>query len=253
MENSTPKRERIPAKKARIIDITNGKFFPGSRETMQSAYVITPFGEKLSRINILATITEKFSSENSKYSSITVDDTTNTIRAKVFGADTQMFENVKKGDAVVIIGKVKEYQTEIYISAEFIRHIPRQQSNYENLRRLELLNNLNEKKKIIDNLRKFKNRMSEEALKKYAEDNDFGDDVLEIVMEGKDIDYKPQILEIISQLDTDSTGVEIMKIFEQAKEVENLPDIIIEQTVDQLLSEGYLFEPNPGKFKIIRE
>jgi len=246
-------QKRIPAKKARIVDITSGKFFPANAQAMKPAYVITQFGEKLSRINILATITEKFTSEQGNYASVTIDDTTNAIRAKVFGADTQLFDNLNKGDAVVIIGKVKEYQTEIYVATESARKIPQQQSNYENLRRLELLNNLNEQKKIIDNLRTLKNRMSEEALKKYAEDNGLSEDILEVVMKESEVDYKPQLLKIISQLDTAGSGVEIMKIFEQVKEVANLPDIVIEQTVDQLLSDGYIFEPLAGKFRVIKD
>ncbi len=236
--------KRLIAKKVQISDITNGNYFAGRREGMEPSYVITPLGEKLSRINIIATITDKFLSEDSNYSSITIDDSTDVIRAKAFREDVKIFKGLQKGELVIVIGKIKEYQNEVYINAEIARAV---EPNYEALRRLEILNQINERKKLIDNLRKIKARMTDENLKEYAKKMGIEKEALEVIFEKKEPDYKPKILEIIASLD-DGSGVEIVKLFELSK----LPDNVIERTVDELLADGYLFEPSVGKFRAIK-
>ena len=52
--------QRLTAKKVQISDIVNGKYFPGNKEEMKPSYVITPFGQKISRVNLVATVTDKF-------------------------------------------------------------------------------------------------------------------------------------------------------------------------------------------------
>jgi len=233
--------KRLTAKKVRISDIVNGKYFPGNREHMRPSFVITPFGEKISRVNIIATITDSFISDDSNYASITIDDNSDAIRAKAFREDVKMFEGLQRGELVIVIGKVKEYQNEVYINAEVVRAV---EPNYETSRRLEILEQLNERKKSIDNLRKIKSRLAEEDLKEYAKKLGLAEEALEVVFEKKEPDYKPKILDVIASLD-DGTGVEIVKLFEISK----LPDNVIERAVDELLAEGYLYEPSPGKFR----
>lgn len=233
--------KRLITKKVRISDITNGKYFPGSREHMQPSFVITPLGEKVSRVNIIATVTDQFTSDDGNYASITMDDSTDAIRAKAFRADVKILEGLQKGGLVLVIGKVKEYQNEIYINAEVARVV---EPNYETLRMLELLERLDERKKLIDGLRKVKSHLAEEDLKEYAKKMGIEEEALEVIFEKKEPDYKPKILEVIASLD-DGSGVEIMKIFEISK----LPDNVLERAVDELLAEGYLYEPTPGKLK----
>lgn len=248
--------KRMVAKKVRICDITNGKYASGSRESREPSYVITPLGEKVSRLNVIATVTDKFASEDGNYSSITIDDGTDAIRAKAFGEDAEIFEPLKKGELVVVVGKVKEYQNEIYVNAEIARAV---EPNYEALRRLELLEQISERKKIVDNLRKIKSRMEETAeteadkaaansqLKEYAKKMGIEEEALEVILESREPDYKPALLDIISSLD-EGSGVEILKIFEISK----LPESVIERAIDELLREGEIFEPSPGKFRVIK-
>jgi len=81
----------------------NGKYVKD--EGMNPSYVISPLGMKLSRVRILSFITDKFVSPDKKFGSITLDDGTETIRAKVFRA-VSMIEGLDKGDMVDVIGKV---------------------------------------------------------------------------------------------------------------------------------------------------
>jgi len=238
--------KRYVAKKVRIADITNGKYFPGSREGedgYKASYVVTPYGEKISRANVVATITEKFVSEENNYATITVDDGTDAIRAKAFGEDVKLFGSFESGNLVIVVGKVKEYQGEVYINAEVIRVV---ETNYQTLRRLEILEELNKRKALVENLRKMQRHFSEEDLKEYAKRMGIDEEVLDVVLEKKELDYKPKVLEIIDGLD-DGNGVEIAKLFDILK----LPDIVVERTIDELIADGSIYEPLPGKFKKI--
>jgi hypothetical protein len=123
--------------------------------------------------------------------------------------------------------------------------------NFESLRKIEILNEIVEQKKAVDEIKDLLDKMSEEELKEYVKDK-FGmdEETLNVVRENlrvaKEIDYKPKILELIKSLD-EGNGVEIVKIFELSK----LPENVIESAVNELLAKGLLFEPMPAVLRVV--
>jgi RPA family protein len=244
-------KKRIVAKKVRISDIVKGKFFAGDMELMRPNTIITPLGQSVSRVNILASITDKFVNEDASYGSITLDDGTAAIRVKVFRDDMDLIKNVDRGSTVAAIGKLKEYNGEIYVTGEIVK--PIEDKNYESMRKLEILHETMDQKKIVDEIKGLAEQVPEEELAGYVKNN-FGvdQDALKVVLENarkeneKKIDYKPKMLELIGSID-DGNGVEIRKILEMS----DLPENIIENTINDLLGDGVLFEPRPGVLKRI--
>jgi RPA family protein len=237
--------KRLPAKKVRIFDIINGKYFHGSKEEMRASYVITSLGERISRVNLIGSVTEKFLSEDGSYSSITIDDGSEAIRVKAFKEDVNLLGNIETGDLILVVGKVKEYNGEIYINVEIVKKTT--DKNLESLRRLEIIEKVVDQKKIAEELKGLATQVSEEELKSYADEKYLIDEEsLKAILESKklEVDYKPKILEVIGSLDT-GEGVEIGKMFE----VLDLPENVIENTLDELLNQGFIFEPFPGKIK----
>jgi RPA family protein len=149
---------RLPAKKVRIVDLINGKFFPGSKEGMKPSFLITQQAEKVSRVNIVASVTEKFLSENENYGTLTLDDGSEAIRAKVFREKVNLIKEIEPGDIVLVIGKLKEYLGELYINIELAKKVD---VNYENYRKLEILNNIIERNEIIKEIKKFTEKARE--------------------------------------------------------------------------------------------
>lgn len=239
--------ERQVAKKARIQDIVNGKFVPGSRGSGEGEFVpsvvINQWGEKISRVNLIATVTEKFKNPEGTFASLTVDDGTGAIQARVFGEDVGMFDELKKGDLVLLIGRMKEYQGSIYVQAEIVN---RSSIENETLRRLELLEHLYDRKNFVENIRNMAKHLSIEELREHAKRVEIDDQSLEAILEEKEVDYKPQILKFMESLD-DGDGVEVSKLFGML----TLPDNVVERAIDDLLNEGSIYEPFPGKFKPI--
>jgi RPA family protein len=236
---------RLPAKKLRISDIANGKYFPGSKEEMKASYLITPLGERVSRVNLIATVTEKFLSDDKNYSTATIDDGTGSIRVKTFKEGVELLEGINAGDMILAIGKVKEYNGEVYINGEIVKKVF--DRNLESLRKLEILSQSMQQKRIAGEIRNLANQMSEEELRQYAREKyDMDEESLQVVLESRklEIDYKPKILEVIDTLDT-GEGVEVGKLFE----VLDLPEHVIENAVNELLGEGSIYEPIVGKLR----
>jgi len=232
---------RQPAKKVRISDVVDGKFFYGNRDGTKPSYIITSIGMKVSRVNLVGVVIDKFVSEDGNYAFLTIEDGTESIRAKVFKEKVGLIDGIEKGDTVLVIGKVKEYNGEKYINLELVRKVD---VNYEVLRKLELAKELENWRNFTERVRNDLKEMSEEEVKKKYE---LDDDMLQAIRGSKlEPDYKQKLLDIISKLD-EGDGIEISKLFE----VVSLPESTVEKILDELISEGSLYQPTPSKLKKI--
>lgn len=236
--------KRMPAVKVRIKDIVMGKFFFGNAEELKPAYVITRFGQKVCRVNILATVVDKFVNEAETYATISLDDGTEAIRAKLFRERVRLAKEIEVGDLVIVIGKLKQFNSEIYVNAEIVRKVS--DPNYEMYRKLEILRELRNLGELVKKVKELKDKLTEdefrEELKRIGLDEESARVIIE--SEREEVDYKPTVLELIEKLD-EGDGVEISKLFE----VLSLPEEVVESVITDLLASGYLYEPEPGKFK----
>ncbi|MBI2674897.1 MAG: hypothetical protein HYX24_00435 [Candidatus Aenigmarchaeota archaeon] len=199
---------RMPALKVRIADIMSGKWV--RMEGMQASYIQTPSGLKISRARTLSTVVGKFTSEDGSFTSITLDDGTETIRGKVFQG-SPLLARVEQGDIVDAIGKVKEYNGEIYLNMESASRIS--DPNMELLRRLELLS----RPKI--EAKEDKEAADKERLRKV----------------------------ILDLLKANPEGTTFEEIVKETKENE----AALEPILDEMLNEGICYEPTPGKIRKI--
>lgn len=239
-------KKRLTAIKTRIKPITTGKFV--KHEGFNPSYVITNLGLKISRARILATVVDKFISESGKFSSMTVDDGSDTIRAKAF--NSFILNSVNVGDIVDVIGKVREYQEEIYILPEVIKKLD---SNWELLRELEIRKSEEDLKKKKDLILEYQKQSSDlEELKNVMADRfNIPSDVVEAVVQSQeevveDTSKKASdtVLNLISELDS-GDGCEYSALMEAS----GLAEDVLDSIINDLLSEGTCFEPRPGRIK----
>jgi RPA family protein len=129
-------RERMTAVRASISDITNGSFSDDD-----GPHVVSPFGVELRRVVIVGFVVNKFyragdETGKKRFESITVDDGTDTIGVKVWGEeDASMLEGVKENILALVIGKVRQYNEEIYLIPEIVRELT--DPNYMSLHLME--------------------------------------------------------------------------------------------------------------------
>lgn len=236
----------MTAIKTKIKSLVNGTFV--KREGFESNYVLSADGMRLSRVRILATVVDKFISDDRRFASITLDDGYDTVRARVFTA-VSMFDDVQHGDIIDLFGKVREYDGEIYVMPELIAKI--NDPNLEILRELELRKQEEEMQAKIKQIFAYQKQVSDlEELKKLVSTN-LGipeEDVetltkseQETVEESKD---KEKILELIGSLDK-GDGCEYAELLETA----GMPEDVVDSMINELLTDGDCFEPRPGKIK----
>jgi hypothetical protein len=89
--------------------------------------------KKVVRLNIFGSVVDKFTSE--AYATIVLDDSSGSVRLRVWADDLYMFENIEVGDLVFIVGRWAEYKEEKYVRPEVVRKIS---IDWALLRRLEL-------------------------------------------------------------------------------------------------------------------
>ena len=104
-----------------IKDLFNGQFIEKTSE-LDSCSVLYN-NKKMSRVHIIATVTQKFESEDMTYSSVTIDDGSADIRVKAWAGDVDIISNSRVGDLILLIGKIKKYNDEIYIVPEILKKV----------------------------------------------------------------------------------------------------------------------------------
>ncbi len=167
--------------------------------------------KKIMRVNIVGNIVDKYESEGEKkYCFLTLDDGSGQIKLKSFGDDVEKFKDISQGQTVLVIGVLRNFNDETYISPEIIRE---QDPKYLLIRKMEI-----EKNK--------------------AENS-------EPVAREQIIAIKDKILDAIKSSESEG-GIDTDKIIMDLRETS--PEII-NQEIKKLLEEGIIFEPRPGRVR----
>ncbi len=203
---------RDTALKVRIKDITSGKFKKEGSEW--ESYLLTPLNEKAARVRVLATVVSKFVSDNGKYANISLDDATDTITSRAFDDSVKLIESTKEGDIVDVIGRVKEYKDEKYISAESVSQIV--DPNWELVRKLELALKIKE----------------------------LGGATSSTGEEDSSKNPKLIVIRHIEEFDN-GDGVKYVRLLNET----GFNDEKLEKILTELMEEGDIYEPKIGKFK----
>lgn len=205
--------KRNTAYKFRIGDILIGKPVTNSAGGIERFAFLELGDQKIVRVNVIGNIVEKYESlGETKYLSFIVDDGSGQIRLKVFGDDTERFKNFYQGQTIVVIGILRHWNQELYISPDVMREM---NPKYLLIRKLET-----EKEKAV----------SEKSL-------------------GKEqiIAIKDRIFDMIKSAESEG-GIETEKLILKLQE---FSPAIISKEIQKLLEEGIVFEPRPGKIRYL--
>ncbi|MHA1771328.1 MAG: OB-fold nucleic acid binding domain-containing protein [Candidatus Thorarchaeota archaeon] len=126
-------KKRMTTIRCEVSDILKGAF-----DKEDGPRVISPYGVEMRRVALIGFVVGQYSSEG--FSSITIDDSSGTIRSKGWGGDAQALNSIAQGSFVLVIGKIREYEGERYIAPEIIRSVD--DPNILTLHKLERLRTL---------------------------------------------------------------------------------------------------------------
>jgi len=203
--------KRNIAYKLRIGDILIGKPIMN-----QEKFQFLELGnKKIIRVNVIGNIVDKYQSEGEKkYLFFTLDDGSGQIHLKIFGDDLEKFKEIRHGETVLVIGLIRNWNAETYISPEIIKE---QDQKYLLVRKLEL----------------------EKQRSDSSENKPIAKEQIRIL--------KDRILDKIRDSEKDG-GTETEKIIIEIRDVS--PEII-KQEIQKLLEDGMIFEPRPGKVRYL--
>lgn len=202
--------KRYTAFKLRVGDILIGKpVFDGDR------FSFLELGDKkISRVNVVGNIVDKFESEGDrKFAILKLDDGSGQINLRAFADDISKFANINQGQTVLVIGMLRQFNDEVYITPEIIKELD---PKYLLVRKLET--------------EKIKAQESKEPLAR--------DQIIAV---------KDKILGAIKSAEEEG-GIEIEKIILTLKDIS---PVIINQEVQKFIEEGIVFEPRPGKVRYL--
>jgi RPA family protein len=225
--------ERGTAVKLRVKDVVEAEFHR-STERFEPNYILTKRGVRASRVRLLGIVVAKFVSEDGSYSSITIDDSSATIAVRAF-REVDPLLKVKVGDTVDVVGKVKEYEGEVYVLAEAVRVLD--DPHWELVRELELA---------------IAERLSPQPEEAPAEVAEHAEVVEEVVVEeaGEEAEGKEEpklkVLHLIEELDQ-GEGVKYITLLRES----GLTEEELEEALNELLSEGEIYEPKIGRFRCV--
>jgi uncharacterized protein len=206
-------RKREIAYKIRINDIFRGNPVFEEDGSLNKRLLHIGLGDKkIVRLNLIANVIEKYESEGErKFASITLDDGSGQIRARVFSEDVEKLRNITEGDTVILIGFLRSYNQEIYIIPEIIK---KANPKYLLIRKLEIESS-------------FKDLPSEETKKSVRI---LRDELIELIRKSEE-----------------NEGIEKEEIILKIKAQPNL----ISQEIQKLLEEGIIYEPRPGRVRYL--
>lgn len=197
--------ERSIARKIRIGEILKG--IPIMENERFSFLQLD--GLKVRRVNIAASIVEKYESEGEKkFIFVKIDDGSGQISLKLFGDDVERLKDFSMGDTIVVIGLLRFFNNEVYVSPETI---VTKDPKYLLLRKMEIEKSSKVKSKEDSSIQK------------------------------PSFSLKERIIEIIKNAE-ETGGVEINKISTSINESFDK----INNELQKLIEEGFVFEPRPG-------
>jgi len=207
-------KKRETSYKLRIGDILKAnQIFEESEELNKRLQFVEIGDKKILRVNIIANVIDKFESEGErKFASITIDDGSGQIRARLFGEEIAKLQDTSQGDTLIIIGLLRSYNQEIYILPELIK---KADPKYLLVRKLEIEKTFS------------KPLTSEQKNKVKA--------------------LRDEIIDKIKQAEP-KEGIDKEEIILNLK---NSRPEIITQEIQKLLEEGIIYEPRPGRVRYL--
>jgi RPA family protein len=206
-------KKRETAHKLRVSDILRAnQIFEETESANKKLRFIELGNRQIIRVNVIANVVDRYESDGERrFASITIDDGSGQIRARVFGDDINKFVDIVQGDTVLIIGVMRSFNQELYILPELIR---KQDPRYLLVRKLEI------EKSFIAPLPKQKQE-------------------IRILRE--------EIVKMIRDAEA-SEGIDKEEIIIKIKSAQ--PEII-NQEIKKLLEEGVIYEPRPSRVRYL--
>lgn len=204
-------QKRQTAYKIRIKDLFSGKYVKEEGEWAPT-YVLLK-DKKISRVNIIANVIDKYENEEKTYGTIDLDDGTGVIKGKIWKEDIKLIENINIGDLVLVIAKIKEMNDDRHLMLEVIKVL--KNSSWAEIRKLEL------------------NKL-------------WGVEVIKVeneIVDQPTVNSRQKVFSLIEKFEEINEEELINKLDLNKEEISKI--------VNELIKEGEIYRPTPGCLKVV--
>ncbi len=217
------KNQRQIARKIFLNTIINSEYVI-EKEQEPNYLRILP-DSKIYRVNVIAIVVSK--ERVGMISNLLLEDGTDKITARIF-EESKAIKNVEVGDCIQLIGKIRVYNEEKYLSPEIIKKID---LIWLKIRDREL--------KKVTEIKEVKAESKKVKLKEQNREEKKSSDTIE------DLSLPSEkIIKIIRELDK-GQGVFIEELIEKS------PMDRTEKIIEKMLEQGDIFQNLPGKVKVL--
>lgn len=249
--------QRHVAKRVLLRDLLEGAFMNAQAE--EPDYLLARTGQKIVRCQIVGIIVGK--EQIGSMANILLDDGTGKLMVRFF-EENKIFSYVNIGDCLLVIGRVRIYNEEKYISAEVTKKVePRWlqvSAFYERKKEASEApaHEAGEENDRSPQQKKVQERRDKEELEKRmiksSEDQKLKDGFQEsqikpfeemMIEEDKEIPFQ-KLVRLIKELDQ-GEGVAVENLLERSSLDHT------EQYIQQMLERGDIFQVRPGKIKVL--
>lgn len=212
--------QRQTAYKVWIADLISGEYVRQAGEWEPNYVKVKNL--QVSRVNLVASVIDKYVSDNGEYAYVEVDDSTGVIRVKAWKEDVKLLEDINVGNMILVIGRTREVNSEICVLAEIVKKI--ENMEWADVRKKEL-------KKIYGDVSRVEVLVAD---KKQSVEEEIVDST---------ITDRQKVLSIIEKKDE----IEFDALIEQSK----LNKEELDKIIKELLKEGEIYQPRAGILKIV--
>lgn len=251
--------KRATAAKLSIQDLQDGELIANDQGNVVA--VETYLGQ-VSRVSVIATVVDRYQATQERldnqgkgFATITLDDGTGVIRAKMWGDLSAKIANIEIGNLVLVIGRIRSFQEETYINGELIRVL--ENPNWETVRMMELALARAEPHKLENQFQSapFDFTETEEApstsQQKELEPGVWHsatvtlDQTIDEDAPAPSAELRRTVIQTIEKHDSEG-GARFEQILEASGGVD---EEVVEQVLIDLLSEGLVYEPEIHRYK----
>ena len=198
---------------------------------------------KIVRVNIIANVIDKYRHSDKPYTSLTLDDSSGQMRVKSFD-DTAKTSSFNVGDSVRVIGTVRYFNEELYIQPEIIKKVD---EKWLLVRKLELGEPIKEPEENSVTVRE-----SEITPEMNSNDNHYTSETEmgKMKIEEEKIEDKKEVGikdALFSKINENPEGIDIENLIMSI----SYPVSDINSNVTELIEEGRIYEPQPGRLRSI--
>jgi RPA family protein len=228
---------RATAYKVRIEDLVNGEY-RRSEDGTEPAHLLTPWGQQLVRARVMGTVVDKFVRDDGSYGTLTLDDGSGVMRIKAWGEDVRKIARVGVGELVDVIGRVREFEGEVYLAPDAVIKV--EDPNWETVRILELVKL--RKKMLASGIKPPAARRPEPH--KVAVEAGTPPEIAVQAAPKIDEEIRERVLEMLKRHPQGATSSDLQN---ETK----LPQPDVERALRDLLAEGRVYEPEPGRYVVV--